>query len=81
VPVRPFGVDSPLLLPGFIPAFRPAQSAALHGHRIFMAVAHPSNTGLFVLCAGDDGVLQFFTHTEAEHEQAINNSCTKKKRL
>ena len=40
------------------------------------AVAHPANTDYLFFVAGDDGVLHF-SHTEAEHEQAIKQYCTK----
>jgi UPF0755 protein len=40
------------------------------------AVAHPSNTDYLFFVAGDDGTIHF-SHTEAEHEQAIKQYCTK----
>lgn len=40
------------------------------------AVAHPANTDYLFFVAGDDGTLHF-SHTEAEHEQAIKQYCTK----
>lgn len=40
------------------------------------AVAHPANTDYLFFVAGDNGVLHF-SHTEAEHEQAIKQFCTK----
>jgi UPF0755 protein len=40
------------------------------------AVAHPSNTDYLYFVAGDDGVIHF-SHTEAEHEQAVKQYCTK----
>jgi UPF0755 protein len=40
------------------------------------AVANPSNTDYLFFVAGDDGTLHF-SHTEAEHEQAIKQYCTK----
>jgi UPF0755 protein len=40
------------------------------------AVAHPSNTDYLFFVAGDNGVIHF-THTEAEHEQAVKQYCTK----
>jgi UPF0755 protein len=40
------------------------------------AVAHPSNTDYLFFVAGDDGVLHF-THTAAEHQQAVDQYCTK----
>jgi UPF0755 protein len=40
------------------------------------AVAHPSNTDYLYFVAGDDGVIHF-SHTEAEHEQATKQYCTK----
>jgi UPF0755 protein len=39
------------------------------------AVAFPSNTDYLFFVAGDDGTLHF-THTQAEHEQAIKQYCT-----
>ena len=41
-----------------------------------IAVAHPANTDYLFFVAGDNGVLHF-SHTEAEHEQAIKQYCTK----
>ncbi len=41
-----------------------------------VAVAHPSHTDYLYFVAGDDGVIHF-SHTEAEHEQAIKRYCTK----
>jgi UPF0755 protein len=40
------------------------------------AVAHPSNTDYLYFVAGDDGTIHF-SHTQAEHEQAIKQYCTK----
>jgi UPF0755 protein len=40
------------------------------------AVAHPSNTDYLYFVAGDNGVIHF-SHTEAEHEQAVKQYCTK----
>ena len=40
------------------------------------AVAHPSNTDYLFFVAGDNGVIHF-SHTEAEHEQATKQYCTK----
>lgn len=40
------------------------------------AVAHPSNTDYLFFVAGDDGTIHF-SHTEAEHEQAVKQYCTK----
>ena len=40
------------------------------------AVAHPSNTDYLFFVAGDNGTIHF-THTQAEHEQAIKEYCTK----
>jgi UPF0755 protein len=40
------------------------------------AVAHPSNTDYLFFVAGDNGVIHF-SHTEAEHEQAVKQYCTK----
>jgi UPF0755 protein len=40
------------------------------------AVAHPSGTDYLYFVAGDDGTIHF-SHTEAEHEQAIKQYCTK----
>jgi UPF0755 protein len=40
------------------------------------AVAHPSNTDYLYFVAGDDGTIHF-SHTEAEHEQAVKQYCTK----
>lgn len=40
------------------------------------AVAHPSNTDYLYFVAGDDGTIHF-SHTEAEHEQAISKYCQK----
>ena len=40
------------------------------------AVAHPANTDYLFFVAGDDGTIHF-SHTEAEHEQAIKQYCTK----
>jgi UPF0755 protein len=40
------------------------------------AVAHPSNTDFLYFVAGDDGTIHF-SHTEAEHEQAIAQYCHK----
>jgi UPF0755 protein len=40
------------------------------------AVAHPANTDYLFFVAGDDGVIHF-SHTDAEHEQAIKQYCTK----
>ena len=40
------------------------------------AVAHPATTDYLFFVAGDNGVLHF-SHTEAEHEQAIKQYCTK----
>ena len=40
------------------------------------AVAHPAGTDYLYFVAGDNGVLHF-SHTEAEHEQAIKQYCTK----
>lgn len=40
------------------------------------AVAHPSKTDYLYFVAGDDGTIHF-THTQAEHEQAIKKYCTK----
>lgn len=42
----------------------------------FKAVAHPSKTDYLYFVAGDNGQLHF-SHTEAEHEQAIKQYCTK----
>ncbi len=39
------------------------------------AVAHPSNTDYLYFVAGDDGTIHF-SHTEAEHEQAVKQYCT-----
>lgn len=39
------------------------------------AVAHPSNTDYLYFVAGDNGKIHF-SHTEAEHEQAIKQYCT-----
>jgi UPF0755 protein len=40
------------------------------------AVAHPATTDYLFFVAGDDGRIHF-SHTEAEHEQAIKQYCTK----
>lgn len=40
------------------------------------AVAHPANTDYLYFVAGDDGILHF-THTQAEHEDAVKKYCTK----
>lgn len=40
------------------------------------AVAHPSDTDYLFFVAGDDGTIHF-THTQAEHEQAVKQYCTK----
>jgi UPF0755 protein len=40
------------------------------------AVAHPSNTDYLYFVAGDDGTIHF-SHTEAEHDQAVKLYCTK----
>jgi UPF0755 protein len=40
------------------------------------AVAHPSNTDYLYFVAGDNGVVHF-SQTEAEHEQAVKQYCTK----
>jgi UPF0755 protein len=40
------------------------------------AVAHPSNTDYLFFVAGDDGKVHF-THTQAEHEAAVKQYCTK----
>ncbi len=40
------------------------------------AVVHPSNTDYLFFVAGDDGTIHF-SHTAAEHEQAIKQYCTK----
>lgn len=40
------------------------------------AVAHPSNTDYLFFVAGDDGTIHF-SHTQAEHEQAVKQYCTK----
>lgn len=40
------------------------------------AVAHPSNTDFLYFVAGDDGEVHF-SHTQAEHEQAIAQYCHK----
>jgi UPF0755 protein len=40
------------------------------------AVAHPSNSDYLFFVAGDDGTIHF-THTQAEHEQAVKQYCTK----
>lgn len=40
------------------------------------AVANPSKTDYLFFVAGDNGVLHF-SHTEAEHERAIKQYCTK----
>jgi UPF0755 protein len=40
------------------------------------AVAHPSSTDYLFFVAGDDGTIHF-SHTEAEHEQAVKQYCTK----
>ncbi|HVX58557.1 MAG TPA: endolytic transglycosylase MltG [Candidatus Saccharimonadales bacterium] len=41
------------------------------------AVAFPTNTNYLYFIAGDDGKIHF-SHTEAEHEQAIHDFCQKK---
>lgn len=38
------------------------------------AVAHPPNTDYLFFVAGDDGVIHF-SHTQAEHEQAVKKYC------
>lgn len=40
------------------------------------AVAHPSNTDYLFFVAGDDGTIHF-SHTQAEHDQAIKQYCHK----
>jgi UPF0755 protein len=40
------------------------------------AVAHPNNTDYLFFVAGDDGKVHF-THTQAEHEAAVKQFCTK----
>ncbi|MBX4188611.1 endolytic transglycosylase MltG [Candidatus Saccharibacteria bacterium] len=40
------------------------------------AVAHPATTDYLFFVAGDDGRIHF-SHTEAEHEQAVKQYCTK----
>ena len=40
------------------------------------AVANPSNTDYLYFVAGDDGTIHF-SHTQAEHEQAVKQYCTK----
>ncbi len=40
------------------------------------AVAHPSNTDFLYFVAGDDGKIHF-THTQAEHDKATRQYCTK----
>lgn len=71
---KTLGVDSPYntrlhtgLPPG--PIGNMADSA-------LKAVAHPSNTDYLYFVAGDDGTIHF-SHTEAEHEQAIAQYCHK----
>ena len=71
---KTLGVDSPYntrihtgLPPGPIGTFN---GTALK------AVAHPSNTDYLFFVAGDNGAIHF-SHTEAEHEQAIKQYCTK----
>lgn len=68
------GVDSPYntrlhagLPPGPISNFN---ATALR------AVAHPSHTDYLYFVAGDDGTLHF-SHTQAEHEQAVAQYCHK----
>jgi UPF0755 protein len=70
---KTLGVDSPYntrihtgLPPGPIGNF---SDAALK------AVAQPSNTDYLYFVAGDDGTIHF-SHTEAEHEQAVKQYCT-----
>lgn len=41
------------------------------------AVAHPDTTDYLFFIAGDDGKMHF-THTQAEHDQAIRQFCSKK---
>jgi UPF0755 protein len=41
-----------------------------------IAVAHPANTDYLFFVAGDDGILHF-SHTQAEHDAAIEKYCTK----
>lgn len=71
---KTLGVDSPYntrlhtgLPPGPIGSFSVTAMTA---------VAHPSNTDYLFFVAGDDGVIHF-SRTEAEHEQAIKQFCTK----
>jgi len=40
------------------------------------AVAHPAATDFLFFVAGDDGIIHF-SHTEAEHEQAVSQYCHK----
>jgi UPF0755 protein len=40
------------------------------------AVAHPANSDYLFFVAGDDGTLHF-THTQAEHDQAVKQYCHK----
>lgn len=71
---KTLGVDSPYntrihsgLPPGPIASFTDTALAA---------VAHPSKTDYLFFVAGDDGTIHF-SHTDAEHQQAIKQYCTK----
>ncbi len=71
---KTLGVDSPYntrlhtgIPPGPIGSF-PANA--------LNAVAHPATSDYLFFVAGDNGVIHF-SHTEAEHEQAIKQFCTK----
>jgi UPF0755 protein len=71
---KTLGVDSPYntrLNPGLPPG--PIDSFT---DIALQAVAHPSNTDYLYFVAGDNGVIHF-SHTEAEHEQAVKQYCTK----